>query len=88
MKKFKVNYRTEIVSESTTIIPDGYTSIEFENIGEDDAALMDLIPLNPANKARTFTNVPPDIISERMKLSFGGKSESRKVLVIKTYYTE
>lgn len=88
MKKFKVNYRTDIISENTTIVPDGYTSIEFENIGEDDANLMDLIPLNPANRPRTFTNVPPDTISERMKLSFAGKSQSRKILVIKTYYNE
>lgn len=88
MKKFKATYSTEVISESKTIAPDGFTSIEFENIGDDDATLLSVIPLNPASKARTFTNVPPDVVAEKFKVSFAGKSENKKILVIKTFYHE
>jgi hypothetical protein len=88
MKGFKINYKTEVLTENTTVVPDGYCSIEFENIGDDGATLMNDIPLSPGNRARSFVNVPPDVIKEKMKLAFAGKSENRKVLVIKTYYQD
>ena len=48
-----VNVKTDLIIKNTLIRPDGFSSIIFENVGEDPCNIMDSCPINP----ETFTRV-------------------------------
>lgn len=81
-----VNYKSEILSKNTLIAPDGFSSIVFENIGEDPCSIFDSLPVNPESRSREFLNRPGELFSSRIPVMFGNKSENKQLLVIKIYY--
>lgn len=81
-----VNYRHTIVTSNDVIEPDGFSSIEFENIGNDNAYINQSIPLTANSLKRKFENDPDEIIKEKFSVNFAGNATDKKVLVIKTYY--
>ena len=85
-ESIKVKYTTEIIINSLTLVPDGYSCISFQNIGECDATILDNIPLSVDDPERCFKNDPGQIISCHIPVLFANTEESKKILIVKTYY--
>lgn len=81
-----VQYQHELISTNKMIRPDGFSSIELENIGDDDCQIFGGIPLTPKDKGRKYENRPGEIITTQIPINFAGESENKKVYVTKTYY--
>ena len=93
MKKYLVDYKTEIINSDEIIKPDGFTSIMFRNLGDDDATILENVPLtNPAvdeiNQEFVFINRPGEIINTDIPIRFAGVGSTKKILMTKVYYTE
>jgi hypothetical protein len=88
MNNIKVEYTTEIITESKIIKPDTFSCISFQNIGEASAVLMDNIPLGSNDPVRNFKNEPGQIINCDFQVKFTEPGKERSVLIVKTYYKE
>lgn len=77
-----------IITENSSIDPDGFSTIEFENIGSDDATIFDNVPLLTSSFSRKFEHRPGEIFSNSIKIKFSENSPDKKVLVTKTYFNE
>ena len=84
--KWNVVIKTEIYNNNTLLRPDGYSSIWFENIGEDRCNIFDSVPVNPESLVRKFENQPGQIITTQITIQFEKKSQDRQILVTKIYY--
>jgi hypothetical protein len=82
-----VSYKYQIIDDIYDRIDiDGFTSIEFENIGSQNAILQNIIPL-PPNSYRKFENRSGEIIKEKFHITIPPYQVGAiKILVIKTYY--
>jgi len=86
-KQYSVQYFEEIVDKSGSIVNDGFSCIEFENIGSVNARIGN-VPL-PANSfPRAYNNLPNVEINTQFILSFDKTGIDKKVLIKKTYYNE
>lgn len=81
-----VNIKTDILIKNQFIRPDGFSSIVFENIGEDPCTIMDSCPVNPENKAREWLNRPGEILTTQIPVIFENKSADKRLLITKIYY--
>jgi hypothetical protein len=81
-----VNVKTEVIMKNMFIRPDGFSSIIFENIGEDPCSIMDSCPVNPENKAREWINRPGEILTTQINVIFENKSANKRLLITKVYY--
>jgi hypothetical protein len=81
-----VNVKTEVIMKNMFIRPDGFSSITFENIGEDPCSIMDSCPVNPENKAREWINRPGEILTTQINVIFENKSAVKRLLITKVYY--
>ena len=81
-----VNVKTDLIIKNTLIRPDGFSSIIFENVGEDPCNIMDSCPINPENKAREWLNRPGEILTTQIPVIFENKSADKRLLVTKVYY--
>jgi hypothetical protein len=84
--KWNVIIKTDIYINNTLLRPDGYSSIWFENIGEDRCNIFDSVPVNPESQLRKFENDPGQIIASQVPIQFEKKSADRRLLVTKIYY--
>lgn len=88
LRKYKVSYKVETITENTTIICDGFSCISFENQGEGGAMLNDVAVLPPYSQIKRFFNEDPENkIDSYFNVSFTDPEASNNVLVIKAYYT-
>lgn len=85
-QKWHVIIKTDIVAQNTLLRPDGYSSVWFENIGEDNATIFDSVPVNPESLVRKFENRPGEIITTQIPVQFEKLSADRRLLVTKIYY--
>lgn len=83
-----ISYKHEVLASNGSIDVDGFSCIEFENIGDDNAVLNGSIPLTVGGAKRSFINRPFEVVKERFMINFDDKASNKKVLVIKTYYDE
>ena len=79
--------KNNIITSNTAILPDGFASIYFKNIGTDNLIINDNIPIE-SGQAFSFDNHPNVIIEENISLRFTDSNTDKKVLVIKTYFKE
>ena len=82
---YKATSKNSVITENTTIIPDGYSQILLKNIGECDCSVNDNIPL-PAGDTFSWENDPCIEISENTLVRFTGTESVKKVLVVKMYF--
>ena len=87
MNKYKVQYKQRLVTRNEAIRKNAFSCITFENIGDDDATINNVIPL-PANayEVREFNEHPSTIIDSQFEVRFSGKSPNQRVLIIEAYY--
>jgi len=85
MKKINVEYRTDIITENGYVKPDGFSSIEFQNPGSDDAVILEHIPLAAGGDPVVFINRPGEIIKNNFPVKFS-TATAPMVVIIKTYY--
>lgn len=84
-KNYKIRYTKELITENTRISPDGFSSISFENVGEDGAVLDGVIPLNNNGVAREFNNEPYVQIESYFTIEFDNVNEDKRVVVVRSY---
>lgn len=87
-KRIEVSYQTEIISESSIIQPDGFSSIRLRNIGEDNAKVLDGIPLDPSDPELNLSNDLYCKITDKIRITFAGLSTNKQIVVIKTYMND
>jgi hypothetical protein len=66
--KWNVIIKTDIYTNNTLLRPDGYSSLWFENIGEDRCNIFDSVPVNPESQLRKFENDPGQIIASQVPM--------------------
>jgi hypothetical protein len=86
MKIVRARYENEIVIVSKSIVPDGFSCIAFQNLGDAPATVMNNIDLPTTGDERNFTETPGIIIASHFPVIFTGAGDHPKVLVVKTYY--
>jgi len=85
MKRIKVRYDDFLVIENTlNVVTDNCNSITFENIGTDNATILDNIPLLPG-EIRQFNNFPGEIIPDPFKIRFADSDPDKQILVIREF---
>lgn len=87
MEKINVEYKSKYITDNTILTCDGYSSVSFENVGTDNALLMDCIPLKKNDTIREFINLPGQIIKTPIKVTFSNQSLDKAILVVFTYYS-
>lgn len=85
--KYTSTTSNKVVNKSTNIIPDGYSTIEVSNIGDDTIFVNNNIPVLPGG-AWTFENREYVTIAELTSIRFEGVGTTPKVLVQFIYYKE
>jgi hypothetical protein len=87
--QYKVIYKPYLITENDAIRRNGFSCITFENIGDDDAVINNVIPL-PAHvdEARHFNERPYTVIDYQFEIRFAGTATNQQVLVIEAYYTK
>jgi hypothetical protein len=84
----KINYILEEVCRNQTVSADGCRSISFENAGEVDAKLDNVLMFDVDDPVRVFKNHGDDIIVKNFNISFLADADPhkiKKVLVIKEF---
>jgi hypothetical protein len=87
MKKYDLYLTFALITKSEIITPDGFSEIEFENIGTCACTIEKVIPLNPSDTKRKFSSMPYVEFKQRLNIEFSGSSVDKQVLVTKYYYT-
>lgn len=87
MQKYTATTKTVVKTESTIIEPDGYSTIEVSNIGDDTIFVNNNVPVLPGG-AWTFENREYVTISELTSIRFEGVGTTPKALVQFIYYKE
>ncbi|MCG3177066.1 MAG: hypothetical protein MOGMAGMI_02032 [Candidatus Omnitrophica bacterium] len=87
-KAYKVQYKQELITDNAVIRPDGFSSIAFENVGDVDATINNIIPLK--NLQTRFYNEREFVeIDTAFDIKFAtpdAATDAKKLLVIYTYY--
>ncbi len=83
----KAILRTEVLSVSAIIEPDGFTSIRFINTGNDDLRIIDNIPV-AATKEFFIENRPGTVIDMPINVIFAGVGNNPLVVVVRYYFQE
>ena len=88
--RYIAQYKIERCSQNKTFYStDGFSAISFENIGDVDATINNVIPCNNTGVARNFNEKPNTRIVTDFTVSFDPTQAGTKaVIVIKTYYME
>lgn len=86
MDKFAVTYKEEILGKNKSIEIDGFTSIEFENIGSVNARINSAI-LPAGSFPRKYENQPGCQIISQFSIAFEPGLD-KQILVRKTFYTK
>jgi hypothetical protein len=86
-KQYSAQYVEEIVTKSGSIINNGFSCIEFENIGSVNARVGNA-PLTANGFPRAYNNLPNVEINTQFILTFDKEGTDKKVLIKKTYYNE
>lgn len=84
---FTVKTSNSVVTDATSIAPDGYGSLLIKNTGDDTLYINDNIELLPGSKF-IFDNPPYVIINEHTDIKFQGFATFKQALFIKSYYKE
>lgn len=82
----KAELRPEIITKNSTIEPDKFSCISFENIGESSVKILSEITLDPGDK-KEFKFDPGIVITNKIPVVFQGTT-SPSLLIIKTYFNE
>ena len=77
--------RTKIINDSQVITKDGFASVRFYNLGNDDVIINGNIPV-PATKEFFIENHPDVILEEDFSVIFDGVGNNPRILVIQYYY--
>lgn len=83
---FKATTKNTLITESLSILPDGFTSISIFNKGEDVLFVNDNIEIEPGSSF-AFENQPYVIIDESTHLRFNTTIHPL-ALILKTYYKQ
>lgn len=87
-KKWKVEYKTQLITENDFIDPDGYSSIVFTNFGTDKAFILNDIELEEG-KTEYMIELPNVAQKQKINVKFeGGAGLTQKVVARKIYYFE
>lgn len=81
----KAILKTEVLSANAIIEPDGFTSIRFINTGNDNAKILDNIPIL-STKEFFVENLPGTIIEMPIAIKFAGTGDKPGMVVVKYYY--
>ena len=82
---WKTTSKNQIITENTSIQPDGYSQILLKNIGDCDCTVNDNIPL-AVGETFSWENDPGIVIDENTFVRFVGAGAVKKVLVLKRYF--
>lgn len=85
--KYTATTNNKVVNKSINILPDGYSTIEVSNIGDDTIFVNNNVPVLPGG-AWTFENREYVTISELTSIRFEGVGTTPKALVQFIYYKE
>ena len=85
--KYTATTNNKVVNKSTNILPDGYSTIEVSNIGDDTIFVNNNVPVLPGG-AWTFENREYVTIAELTSIRFEGVGTTPKALVQFIYYKE
>lgn len=86
--KYKATTNTKVINKNTNIEPDGYSTIEVSNIGDDTIFVNNNIPVLPGG-SWTFENREYVVVDELTRIRFAGaESTTPKALVQFVYYKE
>lgn len=91
-KKYKVRYETQKLTKGESIKSNGFSSITFRNLGDDNAVILGDIPLNAHVAGDSYydefylINRPGEIIEMNIPVNFAGTGTTPEILVIKTFY--
>jgi hypothetical protein len=86
MRIVKTRYENEILITPKTVVPDGFSCISFQNVGDVPAVVMDNIVLPVSGDERNFSEAPGVVIHSHFPVTFTGAGDNPGVLVVKTYY--
>lgn len=87
-KRYGVYWLAEILSDSSFVEPDGFSSIEFRNIGSAGATIANSIPLNPTDAPLILKTDLFVKVTQKIKVTFTGTNADKQILIIKTYLDE
>lgn len=88
--KYKVHYKQLLISQNSTILADGFSCINFTNIGTDTAVVNDIVPLLPTSGNNwSYNEKPYTKIETDFNIQFGNVANTTKeVLVQLSYYVK
>ena len=92
IRKINVRYETEIITQGKQIKPNGFSSLTFRNLGDDDVSILNNIPVKAHVSGDTYfdefflINRPDEVISHDISITFANVGTNPQILVIKTYY--
>lgn len=81
---YKATTKNNLITENTTILADGFSSLFFKNTGADNVNINGNILIAPGSSF-SFDNLPYVQIDEHTQVIFEGIAV-QKLLVIKTYF--
>jgi len=84
-KKYRVEYKTKIFTENGYLVPDGFSSVVFRNIGSDEAKIMKDIPVTTSGEDYALINREYCIIDYSITVEFE-TTTAPKVLAVMVYY--
>ena len=87
MNKYLAITKNNVLTQSQTILSDGYSSLFLKNTGIDDVIVNDNILIVPGSSF-SFDNLPYVVIDENTSIHFANNDVNQKLLVIKTYFKE
>lgn len=85
MDKYTTRSTTEVITQSKTVINDGFSGIYVKNIGADICNVLDNIPLEPGENF-SWTNEPNVKISDNLQISFAGVEADKRLVLMKIYF--
>lgn len=84
--KYKVSYKTELLTENSMIRPDGFSCLSFRNQGESNVIINRSIKIAPGESL--FINEKPIVsINSDMIIHFTGQGLN-ELVVIYSFYEE
>ena len=87
MAKYKTRATTEVISNSKTVVNDGFSGIYLKNIGQDVCNIIDNITVEPG-ETFSWTNEPNVVIADNLQINFANVETDKRIILMKTYFQE